>query len=326
MFPTTQRPPIRETLADRTWFRAGTVTLSTLLYAAFLVALLGRPVHVVWPDQFEQSLVSLSAEVSSTPGIAFKADVQMHEKSSAPVAKTPRALSQPLVKPSVVNTVNKDSRQTSLPKPKSAGPIVQHASAHQDDVAHIVASLIATQSSGDPLDFQVTRNGIVSQASGTSSSPWAPLRVEGIKDGEADCAIAEGLQSVLQDDTSIKPLLRQVPRSQRSVANVIMAWDGAWVDEPNEIATDANRNEAALTNTFLKVKIQAYLESVSPQCLSHTVSGPAFILINDAREPTVLAFGSGKWRWADLAASAIPTADPVVEALSQILSFGPSLQ
>jgi hypothetical protein len=84
------------------------------------------------------------------------------------------------------------------------------------------------------------------------------------------------------------------------VANAVMLWDGGWVE------ARASPGEDLLQP--IRQAILAGLASAPPECRDHWMSGPRFIALADQRQSTVLALGSGAWRWSDLLAAPLSAA------------------
>lgn len=109
---------------------------------------------------------------------------------------------------------------------------------------------------------------------------------------EAQCAIPERLQQALTSDATVGAGLRLVPPQARSVANAILVWDGSWVDERGLGGPDAIGP--------LRSAIAAQVRSLPPKCRELDLAGPRFLVFPSGQGPTVVALGSGLWRWSDL--------------------------
>jgi hypothetical protein len=105
------------------------------------------------------------------------------------------------------------------------------------------------------------------------------------------CALGAWLQAALQSDPTVQTALSAVPRSARSVANALMVWNGQW-PQP---APDAAKGAAVI-----RALIVAGVRSAPESCQMQPVVGPVLITVGDPADATVLAFGSGEWRWRDL--------------------------
>jgi hypothetical protein len=84
-----------------------------------------------------------------------------------------------------------------------------------------------------------------------------------------------------------------------------MLWDGGWVP--------MNANASALSD--IRNAIVMALTATPAECREEIMQGPRLIWLADEPETTtVLALGSGSWRWADLLAT--PPADSALQQSS----------
>jgi hypothetical protein len=72
-----------------------------------------------------------------------------------------------------------------------------------------------------------------------------------------------------------------------------MIWDGTWTDI--ELLGGASTLEP-IRNVVLRE-----LAAAPPTCQNDLVTGPRLVIVGDAARTTILTFGSGLWRWSDLA-------------------------
>jgi hypothetical protein len=105
------------------------------------------------------------------------------------------------------------------------------------------------------------------------------------------CALGEWLQAALKDDPAVQAALSNVPASARSVANAVMLWNGQWFSPPPS---------AAQGLASIRALVVAGIASAPEGCRSQAITGPILITVGEAMAPTVLAVGSGEWRWQDL--------------------------
>lgn len=118
--------------------------------------------------------------------------------------------------------------------------------------------------------------------------------------GEASgsaCNLADWLQTALRDDARVQTALAALPVNTRSVAGAIMLWDGDWTPAPQG---------GQVGIAVLRSAVLAGLAAAPPACLAETMRGPALLAIPEPRGATVLAVGSGEWRWQDLATGQAP--------------------
>jgi len=105
------------------------------------------------------------------------------------------------------------------------------------------------------------------------------------------CAVGEWLAIALRNDPSVQVALAAVPLSARSVANAVMLWNGEWATPPSD---------AAGGMTTIRAVVVAGISAAPAACQVETISGPVLIPVGDSADTTVLAIGSGSWRWQDL--------------------------
>jgi hypothetical protein len=107
------------------------------------------------------------------------------------------------------------------------------------------------------------------------------------------CDVGAWLQSALQADPSVRLALTTIPRSSRSVANAIMLWDSHWTPQPMPAVAGVSALRSAM---------MVGVRSAPVECQTQLVRGPELIALTDANGTTLLAVGSGEWRWGDLLA------------------------
>lgn len=112
------------------------------------------------------------------------------------------------------------------------------------------------------------------------------------------CDLTEPVQAALRTSADVQAALPEIPRSQRSVANAIMIWNAQWIGQDRQsppIATIAVRDVVAAT-----------IAAATPQCRMQAQTGPRLLTLPGTPQTTVLALGSGSWRWQDLLNTAFP--------------------
>ena len=108
--------------------------------------------------------------------------------------------------------------------------------------------------------------------------------------GEA-CHLSEWLRLALQEDPQVQAALVAVPRPARSIANALMLWDGDWV-EP--------RMQNGQSVATIRAALMAGIRAAPQACQDEAVRGPELLTLTEGASVTILAVGSGAWRWADL--------------------------
>jgi hypothetical protein len=142
-------------------------------------------------------------------------------------------------------------------------------------VTGLVQSVDATsqpQSSSPANEVAMSVANAVSAASGTT------------------CKLGEWLQGALQQDDQVGSALAHIPRPSRSIANALMVWDGSWVNAPS----------AGPGLSVIRGAIVSGIRSAPQPCRTELMSGPVLLTLNDTSGATLLAIGSGQWRWDDL--------------------------
>jgi nucleotide-binding universal stress UspA family protein len=105
------------------------------------------------------------------------------------------------------------------------------------------------------------------------------------------CRMGAWLQAALQADPAVGQALAAIPRANRSVANAIMLWDVRWVSQPAPAVAGVSAIRSAL---------MVGVRAAPAECQAQLVRGPELITLADASGATVIAVGSGEWRWGDL--------------------------
>lgn len=107
------------------------------------------------------------------------------------------------------------------------------------------------------------------------------------------CAPLDAVQAALAAEPQVQSAIATVPADARSVAQAIVVWNAGWA----AIAATADAPLAPVRDVVART-----LAVIPAQCLAEDVVGPRLILIDTGGGTSVLAFGSGTWRWSDLAA------------------------
>ena len=105
------------------------------------------------------------------------------------------------------------------------------------------------------------------------------------------CQMSQWLQQALQADPQVQAALMGVPRPARSVANALMLWDGDWIEPRMQVGQSVAAVRAAL---------MAGIRAAPRACQDQPVRGPELLTLTEGAGVTILAVGSGEWRWADL--------------------------
>ncbi|WP_309643920.1 hypothetical protein [Phenylobacterium sp.] len=105
------------------------------------------------------------------------------------------------------------------------------------------------------------------------------------------CQLTQWIQGALREDATVRAALSAIPREARSLANAIMLWDGRWV----ESASMSARQSAPIREAII-----LGVRTAPAACRDETLRGPLLIAVPDRFGTTLLAVGSGVWKWSDL--------------------------
>jgi hypothetical protein len=122
------------------------------------------------------------------------------------------------------------------------------------------------------------------------------------------CDIGATLQVTLQSSDTVRASLAAIPAADRSVANAIMVWNNDWLTFDTAPISDSI---AAIRDVIAQT-----IAGAAAECRLQPQIGPQLVLVAGGQGTTVLAFGSGTWRWHDLIES--PSLDPPDQASGAI--------
>lgn len=238
-------------------------------------------------------------------GLILGAVIGGHVILLAAAALQPAAISTPHADPSTITIALFDSRR---PRGPSAPETPVHeqvrdeplppADAQSDEAAAPLvpptpplldlASLSEAMAAPDPTEKPQPLSRLA------AGGPLTPIAASQTADSASTCQMVALLQSALAEDATVATALARVPHRARSVANAIMLWDGRWID------SEALGDGRALPP--IQAAIIAIIRAAPADCHAQIVLGPRLISIPEARGATLLALGSGVWRWEDLLA------------------------
>ncbi|CAN5714064.1 hypothetical protein BH11PSE1_BH11PSE1_05020 [soil metagenome] len=142
----------------------------------------------------------------------------------------------------------------------------------------------------DPTAEPFTLDGDIANAVVTAANAASAAS------GQA-CDLTQWLQAALQANPQTQTALAQIPRPARSVANAMMLWNGRWTPTL----------AAATGLQTLRSAVLSGVASAPEACRAELIRGPVLLTLVDSTGSTVLAVGSGEWRWNDLLADALPS-------------------
>ena len=105
--------------------------------------------------------------------------------------------------------------------------------------------------------------------------------------------------------------LAALPPGVRSGADAVMLWNGKWFDQQIPVPAPTATGAVSI-NSSLRLAIEKMVIAAPAECRDEAMVGPVFVPIPEGDRTTLLAIGSGAWRWSDLLAlSALcPGGDP----------------
>lgn len=112
------------------------------------------------------------------------------------------------------------------------------------------------------------------------------------------CDLTEPVQAALRTSSDVQTAVPKIPRSERSVANAIMVWNNHWIGQ--------DQHMPPLATIAVRDVIAATIAAATPACRLQIQAGPRLLTLPGTPQTTVLALGSGHWRWQDLLNTAFP--------------------
>jgi hypothetical protein len=105
------------------------------------------------------------------------------------------------------------------------------------------------------------------------------------------CQLTQWLQDALTADPQVQAALPTIPRPDRSVANALNLWSAGWIAPPPKSTAGYGA---------LRLALVSGIHAAPAACLDALVRGPELITLVEGGDTTVVAIGSGEWRWRDL--------------------------
>ena len=172
-------------------------------------------------------------------------------------------------------------------KPLTSKPARRVATPRAEPAAEVADEAI-DMPSVDPAPPSPDSGALVlSTADADALSKFQPSSNTGQPDTPCD------LTSTVVHDFASSPVVRQgveeLPVSEKSVANAVQMWDGAW-------PVETQSGGKALLRALLTREISAS----RPDCLQQVNQGPVFVFVPDGDATVVVAIGSGTWQWGQL--------------------------
>ena len=121
---------------------------------------------------------------------------------------------------------------------------------------------------------------------------------EGEEGSGGACDMTPTIQTALRADPGIAELVPTIAQERRSVANALAIWNRVWVEPDRRFPEPAL---AAIRNT-----VRETVEGASDACRFQQLRGPRLLYLPIEGSTVVLAMGSGRWTWHDVATTAEP--------------------
>jgi hypothetical protein len=112
-----------------------------------------------------------------------------------------------------------------------------------------------------------------------------------IADPTAGCAPLEAVTQGIAGDSAVLVSLNMVPRTERSISEVINLWNAGW-------SSAASGDTAPLAP--VRERVSLLLTEFPAECLDQIVTGPRLVPVSTIRGTTFISIGSGSWRWSQL--------------------------
>lgn len=105
--------------------------------------------------------------------------------------------------------------------------------------------------------------------------------------------------------------LAALPPGVRSSADAVMLWNGKWFDQDIPVPAPTG---AVPTSGSLRLAIETMVAAAPEGCRDEAMVGPEFVQVSEGDRTTLLAIGSGAWRWSDLLPlpAICPAGDPAL--------------
>ena len=133
----------------------------------------------------------------------------------------------------------------------------------------------------------------------------------GVAGGGRVCQLSVDAAAAIQQDPMAMAELAALPPGVRSGADAVMLWNGKWFDQDIPVPAPTGTG-AVSTNGNLRLAIEKMVVAAPEGCRDEAMVGPVFVPIPEGDRTTLLAIGSGAWRWSDLLIlpATCPAGDP----------------
>jgi hypothetical protein len=292
--------------------RTASVAASVLLHLALVSSLILNPPKFELPQKDAANIIGVRSELALVDTQSEQVIPRASRHFTPVKLKTSTYTPPPM--PGKTQLEHGETKQTETAKSDKKPEVRLLYPNAALSVIDSVNQILAISTNAKPTDFAMVDGQFVRQYPNNEVTAQILLPLVDATNEHLQCGTTEEIQRALQSDPAILMSLASIPRNHRSVANVIMAWDGMWIDTQSPIeAVRAASNAIEVLSSF-QVRIQQLVRSLSAPCAIEINHGPTFIVINTESEPTILAFGSREWRWGDLLLPTEPVPNAWVEA------------
>jgi hypothetical protein len=116
----------------------------------------------------------------------------------------------------------------------------------------------------------------------------------------AGCVPLEEVRETIASDPAAMASALNAPPETRSIAEAIVIWNGDWIHA-------ASTEQSPLAPT--RSAIERSIANMRAECLDEPVTGPRLIPFPTATGTMFLVFGSGSWKWRDVADDVVLSTD-----------------
>lgn len=156
-----------------------------------------------------------------------------------------------------------------------------------------VTEIAAAAPPSPPVEVKlvpVTADVDAPELTADAAEPAAALA--GLTPGVAGCDLSDAVQTQLRASPAVTAAIERIPRAARSVADAVLLWDGHWIDAGAVGGSDALEP--------IRAAVASAVRAAPAHCRDASVTGPRLLIVASATGNQVLAFGSGRWTWAQV--------------------------
>lgn len=106
------------------------------------------------------------------------------------------------------------------------------------------------------------------------------------------CDVLTALSKSLVKDPLAVTAVRNAPPETRSIVHAVVIWNAGWTQAAGAPDTPLGPARAV---------VERSIETLDEHCLEQVVVGPRLVPVPDGPRTMFLVFGSGRWKWRDIA-------------------------